>query len=120
MSHLPYVTQGYDVPPEQPVVAGEAADYVGIYVVGDEPRIVMTLTNPFLKFGRVENWSPEFVCDVPVDVSRSPNKERFFQLWFTGVPTERESFVSGKLCVRKVCVTHISKIFEGKDPPMVR
>ena len=120
MEPLPYVTAGLDLPPEQPVVVGAARDYIGIYVIDEEPRIVVTLTNPFLKFGKVENWSPSFECEIPVVIDVSKKNERFFQIRFTGVPSERETFASGKLCVRSVKVVSIQKMFEGENPPMVR
>ena len=120
MPSLPYVTEGLDLPAEQPVAPGQANDYVGIYVVDEEPRIVMTLSNPFLKFGTVENWAPIFECDLPFVIAPSERKERFFQIRFTGIPSERETFVSGKLCVRSVRVVSIQKMFEGENPPMVR
>jgi len=117
---LPYITEGLDLPSEQPLVPGEANAYVGIYVIDEEPRIVMTLTNPFLKFGKIENWSPSFECDLPVDVGPSEKKERFFQIRFVGIPGERETRVHRKLCVRSVRVVSIQKMFEGENPPMVR
>lgn len=120
MNSLPYVTEGLDLPPEQPMVAGQANRYVGIYVLDEEPRIVMTLTNTFLKFGKIENWAPVFECTLPVVISSSQKKERFYQLRFTGIPSEREEFVSGKLCVRSVRVVSIQKMFEGENPPMIR
>lgn len=120
MPSLPYVTEGLDLPPEQPLLAGQANDYVGIYVVGNEPRIVMTLSNPLLKFGKVENWTPFFECEIPIAIGASDKKERFFQIRFTGIPSERDAYVSGKLCVRRVRVISIQKMFEGENPPMVR
>jgi hypothetical protein len=120
MNELPYVTQGLDLPPEQPMVPGQAHGYVGIYVVDEEPRIVMTLSSPFLKFSTVENWAPVFECALPVVIAGPEKKERFFQIRFTGIPGEREAFVSGKLCVRSVRVISIQKMFEGENPPIVR
>ena len=108
------------MPPEQPVVPGEARDYVGIYVVDEEPRMVIALTNPVLKFGRIENWSPVFKCDLPIVISPSERKERFFQIRFTGIPSEREAFVRERLCVRSVAVVAIHKMFEGQNLPIVR
>jgi hypothetical protein len=46
MPSLPHVTEGLALPAEQPLVAGQRNDYVGIYVIDEEPRIVMTLSNP--------------------------------------------------------------------------
>ena len=121
MKSLPYVTEGYDIPPEQLVTPGAAADYVGIYVLDDEPRIVMTLTNPFLKFGKIESWSPVFECALPVAITpQKEKKERFFQIWFTGIPSAKEEFARAGLCVRRVRVTAISKMFEGENPPPER
>jgi hypothetical protein len=117
---LPYVTEGYGVPPEQPVTPGQAADYVGIYVLDKEPRIVMTLTNPFLKFGKIECWSPIFQCPFPAKIEPSAAKERFFQISFTGIPGKKEDFHGVGLCTREVVVTAIKKMFEGLNPPMVR
>ena len=120
MMPLPYITDGLDLPPEQPVIPGEARDYVGIYVVAEEPRIVIALTNPVMKFGKTENWSPVFKCDLPIVIDPSEKKERFFQIRFTGIPSEREAFVREKLCVRSVAVVAIHKMFEGENPPMIR
>ncbi|MEO6993770.1 MAG: hypothetical protein ABI273_09090 [Lacunisphaera sp.] len=120
MSSLPYVTEGLDLPPKQPMVPGQANGYVGIYVADAEPRIVMTLSYPLMKFGTVENWAPIFECAFPIVIAASEKKERFFQIRFIGVPGEREKFVSGKLCVRSVQVVSIQKMFEGENPPMVR
>jgi hypothetical protein len=120
MKPLPYVTEGLEIPAEQAVAAGRSGDYVGIYVLDEEPRIVVTLTNPPFKFGRVENWSPVFCCPLPITIGASDKEERFFQIRFSGVPGPRDEFVSGRLCVRKVEVTSISKMFEGDNPPMVR
>lgn len=120
MSALPYVSAGLDLPLEQPVEVGESADYVGIYIIDDEPRIVINLTNPPLKFGRTENWRPIFQCELPVAIERSEKKERYFQIRFVGVPGARETVGHGQLCVRSVLVTAITKMFEGEMPPMVR
>jgi hypothetical protein len=120
MKPLPYVTEGLDLPAEQPVIAGQPGDYVGIYVVDEEPRIVMTLTNPPMKFGRVENWSPLFRCEFPISIDPSEKTVRFFQIRFSGTPGQRDAFVSGRLCVRSVEVVAITKLFEGENPPMVR
>lgn len=120
MIQLPYITEGLDLPPEQPLVPGQANDYVGIYVLDDEPRIVVALTNPYLKFGETENWAPVFKCDLPLVIASSEKKERFYQIRFTGIPSEREEFVRAKLCVRSVSVVAIQKMFEGENPPMVR
>lgn len=120
MKPLPYITEGLDLPPAQPMVPGEAHDYVGIYVLDEEPRIVVALTNPFLKFGQTENWAPVFKCDLPLVIAPSEKKERFFQIRFTGIPSEREKFVRAKLCVRSVSIVAIQKMFEGENPPMVR
>jgi len=115
-----YVTEGLALPLEQPVVSGQAHDYVGIYVLDEDPRIVVTLSNPLLKFGKIENWEPVFKCEFPIEIASSDKKERFFQIRFTGIPNEREKFVSGNLCVRSVTVIAIQKMFEGENPPMVR
>lgn len=120
MNSLPYITEGLDLPPEQKVVPGEPRDYVGIYVIDDEPRIVVTLTNPHSKFEKVENWAPAFSCELPITIAPSERTTRFFQVRFTGVVAERESFVRGKLCVRSVTVVAIQNMFEGENPPMVR
>lgn len=120
MKQLPYITEGLELPLEQPINPGQAHDYVGIYVLDDEPHIVVTLTNPFLKFGKVENWAPVFECDLPMDIAPSDKQERFFQIRFTGIPSEREEFVRAKLCVRSVTVVAIQKMFEGENPPIVR
>jgi hypothetical protein len=102
------------------MVPGQPNDYVGIYIVDEEPRIVMVLSNPFLKFGTVENWAPVFACELPLVIGPSEKKARFFQIRFTGIPSDREVFVSGKLCVRRVRVVSIQKMFEGENPPIVR
>lgn len=120
MMPLPYVSEGLNLPPEQPVVPGEARAYVGIYVVDEEPRIVIALTNPVLKFGRTENWSPVFKCELPIVIAPSEKKERYFQIRFIGIPGQREAFVREKLCVRGVAVVSIQKMFEGEQPPIVR
>ena len=120
MKPLPYITEGLDLPREQPLVPGEAHDYVGIYVLDEEPRIVVTLTNSFLKFGKTENWAPVFKCEFPMTIAPSEKKERYFQIRFTGIPGEREESVRAKLCVRNVAVVAIQKMFEGENPPMVR
>ena len=120
MDPLPYITEGLDLPSEQPVHPGQAHDYVGIYVIDEEPRIVVSLTNAFLKFGKIENWSPSFKCGLPVTIGPSEKKERFFQIRFTGIPGDREEFVRSKLCVRSVEVIAIHRMFEGETPPMVR
>ncbi len=120
MKPLPYVTEGYDLPSEQRVAPGQPAHYIGIYVLDDEPRIVMTLTNPFLKFGTVECWSPIFECELPLKIEPSSKKERFFQISFTGIPGAKEEFRRTGLCTRAVIVKGIKRMFEGENPPMVR
>jgi len=121
MNPLPYVSVGYDVPAVQPVNPGQAADYIGIYVIDEEPRIVMILTNEFLKSGKTERWSPVFECSIPVAIdSKEEKKERFFQISFTGIPGNKEGFKRTALCDRQVIVTAITKMFEGEMPPMVR
>ena len=120
MGSLPSVSKGLVLPREQPVTPGEARDYIGIYAFDDEPRLVITLTDEPLKFGKVENWSPIFRCDLPLEIETSKKTERFFQIHFTGIPGHREAFVSGKLCVRDVVVTAIKKMSEGKLPEIYR
>jgi len=121
MNPLPYVSAGYNVPSVQPMNPGEAADYIGIYVIDEEPRIVMSLTNEFLKFGKTERWSPVFQCAIPVAIdSKEEKKERFFQITFTGIPGKKEDFKRTALCDRQVIVTAIKKMFEGERPPIVR
>jgi hypothetical protein len=121
MNPLPYVSQGYNPPPVQPVSPGVEAEYIGIYVVDEEPRIVVTLTNEFLKFGKIERWSPVFECDLPIAIEPKEGvHERLFQISFTGIPGRIEDFRRTALCDRKVVVTSITKIFEGEKPPMVR
>jgi hypothetical protein len=120
MTPLPFITDGLDLPPEQPVIVGTPHDYVGIYALDDEPRIVVSLKNVFLQSGRVENWNPVFECEFPITIAPSERKERFFQIRFTGIPGERDQFVTGKLCVRSVRVIAIQKMFEGENPPIFR
>lgn len=121
MKTLPYVSAGYDIPAVQPVNPGEAADYIGIYVLDEEPRIVMTLTNEFSKFGKIEHWSPVFQCALPLAIDQEDEKkERFYQISFTGIPGKKEDFKRTALCDRQVVVTAIGKMFEGERPPIVR
>lgn len=120
MDPIPFVTEGLDLPAEQPMTPGQAHGYVGIYVIDAEPRIVISLTNPFLKFGKIENWAPVFECALPIVIGASAKQERFFQIRFTGIPGERENFVQGKLCVRNVRIISIQKMFEGQNPPIIR
>jgi hypothetical protein len=121
MKRLPYVSAGYEVPSEQPVIPGKPADYIGIYVIDEEPRIVVELTSEFLKFGKIERWSPTFECAFPFPIEpQKEKKERFFQITFTGTPGKKEDFRRTALCDRRVVVTAITKMFEGEQSPMVR
>ncbi len=121
MNPLPSVTEGLVIPPEQPISEGKAGDYVGIYVLGEEPRIVVALTNPFLKFGRTECWSPSFECVLPVSTEPTEERgERFFQIAFTGIPGRVEEFHRTGLCIRSVNISVIRKMFEGFNPPTIR
>jgi len=122
MNKLPYVTQGYDVPAEQPVTPGTSHDYVGIYVLdNDPPRIVVPLKTEFLKFGKTEGWSPAFECNLPLEIEpRKENEDRYFQIWFTGIPGRKEDFIQTVTTCRHVVITAIKRMFEGSLPPMVR
>ena len=93
MRTLPYVTEGYAVPEEQPVIPGEPAEYIGIYNLDKAPRIVVILKNH--GFGRMESWFPVFECDVPVN-TEPDTQERFFQILFTGIPSEKEDYQGPK------------------------
>ena len=119
MNSLPYVSHGYDLPEIQIVSLGCEARYIGIYVLDDEPRIVMSLTNPHFRFGTVENWFPIFQCSMPdgIHLDKDVN-DRYFQITYMGIPQELCSHPG--LCVRNVYVSSIISIFEGLLPPIER
>ncbi len=127
MPQLPYLSQGLEVPPSQPVVEGQLADYVGILVLsGAEKRLVIELTHRDFSFSKIECWVPRFTCDLPAElrkkegVSESSGGERHFQIWFSGVPQKKEVFLRGGHCCREVEIRAIKKIVEGEVPPVVR
>ena len=127
MSRLPYLSQGLDVPPSQPVVEGQLADYVGILVLGGtESRLVIELTHRDFSFSKIECWVPRFTCDLPAELRKkeaacgSSSGERHFQIWFSGVPQKKENFPREGHSCREVEVRVIKKIVEGEVPPVVR
>jgi hypothetical protein len=125
MSELPYLYSESDTPADQPLESGQPADYVAVYVVrGTDSSIAVELSRRFLKFGKIESWYPRFECSVPSEL-RTPldsaaSDERYFQIWFRGIPSEKGRFGRAGLCIREVRIQSVSRIMEGRVPPYER
>ncbi len=125
MNDLPHLYSESDTPLDQPVVPGQPADYVAIFVVhGTNSWVAVELVRRFLRFGRIERWASTFSCAIPSEfdaalVAASP-RERYFQFWFRGTPTEKGRFGRNGQCIREVCIHHVSRIIEGSVPPIER
>src|ERR1700755_2899722 len=93
---LPSLAQDFDLPAEQKVTSGVASDYIGVYAQDPQnPWIVVQITRPERGFPRVERWFPLFECSLPDGLSRPHQIDgpvRYFQFWFSGIPSERGRF----------------------------
>ena len=116
MKDLPVLLHNVEIPAEQKVVTGQANFYIGIYAV--QLWITLQLTHPpGFTFGKIERWWPIFGCEVRREVQAaldSPRDERYFEMWFRGVPSERGCSGRTGVCDREVRVTQISKVREGR------
>jgi hypothetical protein len=125
VSELPYLYSGCDTPADQPVEPERPADYIAVYVVhGTDSSIAVELVRRFLKFGKVERWYPRFECGIPPELQKALDltapDERFFQIWFHGIPSEKGRFGPAGLCIREVRIQSVSRIMEGRVPPYER
>jgi hypothetical protein len=125
MCDLPFLYQGIETPAEQVVVPGAPTDYVAVLVIhGKVSWIAIELVRRHLAFGRVERWHPILECTAPAELQRAFNSAgcdaRYFNIWFRGVPSEKDRYGEGGLCLREVRIVEISEIREGRVPPYER
>ena len=125
MSELPYLYSEVDTPADQPLEPGQPADYVAVYIVrGPDSSVAVELSRRFLKFGKVESWYPRFECAVPPELQTALDSasrdERYFQIWFRGIPSDKGRFGRVGLCIREVRIQSVSRIMEGRVPPYER
>ena len=125
MSDLPYLYSECNTPASQPAEPGQSADYIAVYVVqGTEACIAVELTRTFLKFGVVERWHPIFECPVPSELQcgreATEEAESYFQIWFRGIPSEKGRFGRAGFCNREVRILSMSRIMQGRPPPITR
>jgi hypothetical protein len=118
-NELPWLLSGVEIPADQKVDASKPNVYFGVYALRN--WITVELTHPSgFKFGKVERWWPIFDCDIPKQLQAaidSFDSERYFEIWFRGVPSENGRYGRANLCNREVRVSEVSKIREGKIPP---
>jgi hypothetical protein len=125
MSEFPYLYSECGTPEDQPLEPGQPADYIAVCVVrGGDYSIAVELSRRFLKFGKIESWYPLFECAVPSELqtaldSAAP-EERYFQIWFRGIPSDKGRFGRVGLCIREVRIQSVSRIMEGRVPPYER
>jgi hypothetical protein len=109
---------------DQAMEPGLAAEYVANFIVeGTASWVAIELFRRFLKSGRIERWAPVFTCGVPpelqVAIDAAAPSGRYFQFWFHGIPTEKGRYGRDGQCLREVCIQHVSRIIEGRDPTSV-
>lgn len=104
---------------------GQAADYVAVFIVrGTDSWVAVELSRRFLRFGRIERWAPVFECALPAELRAALDAatpgERYFQFWFRGVPTNKGRYGRDGQCIREVCIQSVSRVREGRVPPIER
>ncbi len=124
MSELPYLYSESDTPTDQKIEPGQAADYVAVFVVhGTDPSVAVELVPRFLKFSRAERWSPVFDCAIPPELQAAldsaPTDERYFQVWFHGIPSDKGRYGRDGRSIREVRIQSVSRIMEGRVFPYV-
>ena len=121
MNDLPVLFQNVELPAEQQVTVGEPNNYIGIYAV--PAWITVELVRPKgVGFGDIEKWWPIFRCEIPHDVrvATGSRRERYFEIYFRGAPSDRGRFGDGGACSREVVITQITKVREGRVREWVR